>query len=114
MKKLLFVLFSLILYSSCTKEYTLNVTVSPPEGGSVSPNIGTYKDGSSVSVVATPAGEYEFSRWSGDESGTSNVLNFQIKNYENQIIVNPYFLYDNFKIREKYSNNFSYSIYVHI
>ena len=28
----------------------------------------------------------------------SNVLNFQIKNYENQIVVNPYFLYNNFKI----------------
>ena len=76
-------LFSLILYSSCTKEYTLNVTVSPPEGGSVSPNMGTYKDGSSVSVVATPAGEYEFSRWSGDESGTSNVLNFQMNGNKN-------------------------------
>ena len=83
MKKLLFVVFSLILYSSCTKEYTLNVTVSPPEGGSVSPAMGTYKDGSSVSVVATPAGEYEFSRWSGDESGTSNVLNFQMNGNKN-------------------------------
>ncbi|MEE2604566.1 MAG: CoA pyrophosphatase [Bacteroidota bacterium] len=28
----------------------------------------------------------------------SSVLNFQIKNYENQIVVNPYFLYNNFKI----------------
>ena len=83
MKKLLFVLFSLILYSSCTKEYTLNVTVSPPDGGSVSPAIGTYKDGSSVSIVATPAGEYEFSRWSGDESGTSNVLNFEMNGNKN-------------------------------
>ena len=83
MKKLLFIVLSLILYSSCTKEYTLNVTVSPPEGGSVSPNMGTYKDGSSVSVVATPAGEYEFSRWSGDESGTSNVLNFQMNGNKN-------------------------------
>ena len=83
MKKLLFVVLSLILYSSCTKEYTLNVTVSPLEGGSVSPNMGTYKDGSSVSVVATPAGEYEFSRWSGDESGTSNVLNFQMNGNKN-------------------------------
>jgi len=82
-KKLLFVLFSLILYSSCTKEYTLNVTVSPPDGGSVSPAIGTYKDGSSVSIVATPAGEYEFSRWSGDESGTSNVLNFEMNGNKN-------------------------------
>jgi len=28
----------------------------------------------------------------------SNVLNFQIKNFENQIVVNPYFVYNNFKI----------------
>ena len=83
MKKLIFIIFSLILYSSCTKEYTLNVTVSPPEGGSVSPSMGTYKDGSSVSVVATPSGEYEFSRWSGDESGTSNVLNFEMNGNKN-------------------------------
>jgi len=82
-KKLLFIVLSLILYSSCTKEYTLNVTVSPPEGGSVSPAMGTYKDGSSVSVVATPANEYEFSRWSGDESGTSNVLNFEMNGNKN-------------------------------
>ncbi len=83
MKKLIFIIFSLILYSSCTKEYTLNVTVSPSEGGSVSPSMGTYKDGSSVSVVATPSGEYEFSRWSGDESGTSNVLNFEMNGNKN-------------------------------
>ena len=83
MKKLIFVVLSLILYSSCTKEYTLNVTVSPPEGGSVSPAMGTYKDGSSVSVVASPAGEYEFSRWSGDETGTSNVLNFEMNGNKN-------------------------------
>ena len=83
MKKLALLIISLILYSSCTKEYTLNVTVSPLEGGSVSPAMGTYKDGSSVSVVATPSGEYEFSRWSGDESGTSNVLNFQMNGNKN-------------------------------
>ena len=51
MKKLALLIISLILYSSCTKEYTLNVTVSPLEGGSVSPAIGTYKDGSSVSIA---------------------------------------------------------------
>ncbi len=28
----------------------------------------------------------------------SDVLNFQIKNYENQSVVNPYFIYNNFKI----------------
>ena len=83
MKKLVLIVLSLILYSSCTKEYTLNVTVSPPDGGSVSPAIGTYKDGSSVSIVATPSGEYEFSRWSGDESGTSNVLNFEMNGNKN-------------------------------
>ena len=83
MKKLALLIISLILYSSCTKEYTLNVTVSPLEGGSVSPAIGTYKDGSSVSIIATPAGEYEFSKWSGDESGTSNVLNFEMNRNKN-------------------------------
>ena len=28
----------------------------------------------------------------------TDVLNFQIKSYENQSIVNPYFIYNNFKI----------------
>ncbi|MDD4986133.1 MAG: InlB B-repeat-containing protein, partial [Dehalococcoidales bacterium] len=49
--------------------YTLEVSASPPEGGTVSTG-GVYPPGSPVDLVATPAPGYEFLGWSGDVSGT--------------------------------------------
>jgi len=55
--------------------YTLTVTVSPSGGGSVSLSpsqpVGGYEDGTTVTLTATPASDYEFNHWSGDASGTS-------------------------------------------
>ena len=50
-------------------QYTLATSVSPPEGGNISPSSGTYDSGSSVTLTATPASSYEFVSWSGDASG---------------------------------------------
>ncbi|MFC2024133.1 InlB B-repeat-containing protein [Chloroflexota bacterium] len=51
--------------------YVLTTAVSPPEGGSVSPASGTYDSGAQVTLVATPAADYEFTGWSGDTASAS-------------------------------------------
>ena len=60
---------------SCTKEIIqqkLTVSVTPANGGSISPPSNSYEKGSNVSLVATPSGEYLFKQWQGSISGTSN------------------------------------------
>ena len=85
MRKYLFLNLLIIFFSSCTKDYLLNVTVSPPLSGIVSPESGSYKEGSTVSIVATPNPEYEFVGWSGDETGSANLLSFEINSNKNII-----------------------------
>jgi hypothetical protein len=81
-----FILSSLILLSilSCGKEspvvtdpvisYTL--TVSSGTGGSVSSNGGSYNQGQSVSIIATPNPEYVFVNWSN--GSTDNPLSITV------------------------------------
>lgn len=72
--RILLILFSISLIS-CTKEIIqqkLIVSVTPANGGSVSPPSNSYEKGSNVSLVATPSGEYLFKQWQGSISGTSN------------------------------------------
>jgi len=56
--------------------YTLSVSASPSEGGSVTldPSKDEYMVGSTVTLTAVPAENYEFDRWSGDASGTSATM----------------------------------------
>ena len=68
-------ILSFICLISCTKEIIqqkLTVSVTPANGGSVSPPSNSYEKGSNVSLVATPTGEYLFKQWQGSISGTSN------------------------------------------
>ena len=70
----LIIVISICLFS-CTKEIIqqkLTVSVTPANGGSVSPPSNSYEKGSNVSLVATPTGEYLFKQWQGSISGTSN------------------------------------------
>ena len=85
MRKYLFLNLLIIFFSNCTKDYLLDVTVSPPLSGIVSPESGSYKEGSTVSIVATPNPEYEFVGWSGDETGSANLLSFEINSNKNII-----------------------------
>jgi len=50
------------------KVYTLTTSVSPAEGGSVSPGSGTYDEGTSVILNAIPFTGYVFDHWGGDVS----------------------------------------------
>ncbi len=54
------------------------LTVLKTGEGSVSPNSGTYTDGSSLSFVATPSEGWVFDKWQGDLTGSENPKNIQI------------------------------------
>ena len=51
-------------------KYALTVSVSPSGAGYVEPSGGTYNEGSVVFLEAISMGNYYFSYWSGDISGT--------------------------------------------
>jgi hypothetical protein len=81
MKKLFQLTVSLLvifLFITCSKDdstvvqYSLSVEVTPVEGGSVSPYSGTFDEGETITLLATPSAEYIFKNWSGGASGTSN------------------------------------------
>jgi len=90
----------LFAISSCTKEFVLDIIVNPPEGGSVFPSDGTFKNGTTVTLNATPNNEYVFTGWSGDAIGNNTsvqvtvddnksvVANFRLVQYELTTSVN--------------------------
>jgi hypothetical protein len=56
-------------------QYSLSITISPPEGGSVDvdPQKGVYSPGEKVTLSVSPSDGYEFTRWSGDLDSTDPV-----------------------------------------
>jgi uncharacterized repeat protein (TIGR01451 family)/uncharacterized repeat protein (TIGR02543 family) len=56
--------------------YTLTVSASPSEGGSVAkdPDEASYTSGTSVQLTANASAGYTFSGWGGDASGSTNPL----------------------------------------
>ena len=58
-------------YSPAPKQYILTVTAG--EGGKVSTEGGTYDEGTSITITATPNEGYEFVGWVGSDS-TDNSL----------------------------------------
>ena len=68
---------------SCEEEvlpvtFTLTTQVTPAGSGTVSPPSGTFDDGASITISATPSANYVFKQWTGTGSGTANPLTFQI------------------------------------
>jgi hypothetical protein len=61
-----------------TKTYTVSVSSTPANSGSVSPNGGTYDEGKEVTLAATPAEYYKFNGWSGDTSGSSDHVTITV------------------------------------
>ena len=57
--------------STSVTQYSLTVTAG--SGGSVSTSGGTYDDGTSVSITATPNDGYEFAGWNGSNSTSSTI-----------------------------------------
>ena len=83
MKNLYYLFILSFLLISCEEEappvtYTLTTQVTPEGAGSVTPSSGTYDDGESVTIAATPSANYNFKQWTGTGSGTANPLTFKI------------------------------------
>ena len=87
MKKLLLLLTALALVLSCSSDETSTPVAPPPapivkytitlsagEGGSVSTTGGEYEAGQTVSVTATPQGEYVFTSWSDGNTNATRTI----------------------------------------
>jgi len=69
------ILFCFLLLVSCSKDPVMyNVTISSTEGGTVSPQSGSFEEGSSVTFTATPIAEYLFTKWSNGSTQNPLVL----------------------------------------
>lgn len=83
MKNLYYLFILSFLLISCEEEvppvtYTLTTQVTPTGAGTVNPSSGTYDEGESVTISATPSANYNFKQWTGTGSGTANPLTFKI------------------------------------
>ena len=83
MKNLYYLFILSFLLISCEEEvppitYTLTTQVTPAGAGKVDPSSGTFDEGSSVTLLATPSENYSFKQWTGSGSGTANPLTFKI------------------------------------
>tara|TARA_B110001450_G_scaffold183514_1_gene171574 strand:- start:806 stop:1114 length:309 start_codon:yes stop_codon:yes gene_type:complete len=81
MKKLI-LLLSVLFIVSCSEDtplplentHTLITSVSPPEGGSISPATGEHNEWVSLDVTATPSNGYIFVGWTWGGIVTENTL----------------------------------------
>ena len=86
MKTYIQTLLVFFLFISCSKDiepevipnYNLKVTVTPSEGGTVTPSDGNYPSGSVVKLTGVPVEGWEFESWSGDYEGTENPINITV------------------------------------
>ena len=106
MKKIFFLLITFAIVLSCSSDETstpppapivkYTITLSAGEGGTVSTTGGEYEAGQTVSVTATPQGEYVFTGWSDGITDATRTItidttktitaNFEKKKYP--LIVN--------------------------
>ena len=62
--------------------YTLNTASSPTNGGTVS-GAGSYSDGATASLTATPSAGWTFVNWTGDLTGTANPATITMNTNKN-------------------------------
>ena len=87
MKKLFFLLTAFAIVLSCSSDETSTPVTPPPapvakytitlsagEGGTVSTTGGEYEAGQTVSVTATPQGEYVFTSWSDGNTDATRTI----------------------------------------
>ena len=60
--------------------YSLQLSVNPPNSGTLDPNNGNYEAGNQVKITATPATGYRFDHWGGSATGTANQISILIDN----------------------------------
>ena len=76
MKKLI-LLLSVLFVVSCSPEpilYMLTTSVSPVDTGVVIPSTRQYNEGDTATLIATPAAEYVFDKWTGAEGGSETTI----------------------------------------
>ena len=71
----------IFLFLGCSKDpddeilrFELNVSVTPDDGGTVSPSDGTYDEGAVVALEGTPSTGYSFVEWTGSIQSTDNPM----------------------------------------
>ena len=86
MKKLIFLFSIFTIVLSCSSDETstpvtppapivkYTITFSAGEGGIVSTTGGEYESGQTVSVTATPQGEYVFTSWSDGNTNATRTI----------------------------------------
>lgn len=73
----LFVLFILGCSKDTEKEinsFTLTTSSNPAEGGTIAPSSGTYDEGTTVTLLGTPASGYAFVGWTGGVQSSQNPI----------------------------------------
>ncbi|MGB5499839.1 MAG: BspA family leucine-rich repeat surface protein, partial [Maribacter sp.] len=71
----------ILLLLGCTKDaddetisYTMNVAITPSDGGTAAPSSGTFDEGTVVNIEATPSNGYFFVEWTGSVQSTANPV----------------------------------------
>ena len=83
----------LFLVLGCTKDdddpenFILSITITPEEGGSVSPDGGAFLDGTVVTLTATPSEGYIFKEWMGGLTSTENPVSVSMESDMNVTLV---------------------------
>ena len=84
---ILFLLSSIVIFSSCSTEstpvYQLTTSADPIEAGSVIPSTAEVEEGESIEIIANSNEHWIFDRWSGDYSGTDNPASIVMDNDKN-------------------------------
>jgi len=81
-----FVMMTVVLIGCNTPQsanYQLTASVTPNNGGTVSPNGGMYKRGAEITLVATPANYFKFNGWAGDISDTTDRVTVKMDSNKN-------------------------------
>jgi len=77
-----------LTFSSCSSDddntpnnpetYQVTINALPSEGGTVSPQSGTFEKDQQINITATPADGWGFKEWQGDVSGTENPIQLTV------------------------------------
>ena len=68
-------LFVFLAIIACKKPDTYSITITAQTGGNVSTSGGTYEEGEVLRIIAMPAADYQFVRWSDGSTANPYVLN---------------------------------------
>ena len=84
LKRILLIFPVLFLVLNCSDDddpemFNLSVTITPEDGGSVSPDGGTFEEGTTLTLTGTPSEGYVFKEWTGDLQSTNNPVSVSME-----------------------------------